>query len=58
MSGTYPDIDVTDQQEPDYLARFDKPIVLPCYEKWSKEHETTIEELNQEAEYYEHQRPF
>ncbi len=43
-------IDVTSEQEPDYQSHFDKPVIIPDYEVWSQQQETSIEE--KEA-YYE-----
>lgn len=52
MSDQYSQIDVSDPREPDYMTHFDKPIVIPCYERWSKGTEPTIEQLDEEAAYY------
>ena len=47
-----------EELEPDYLTRFDMPIVLPDYEKWSKEQEMTTEQLDEMVNDYENRRPF
>ena len=51
MSDKYShDIDVSSQNEPDYMARFEKPIVLPDYELWLDTQEPTIEDMEKQNE--------